>query len=39
MRSQTGSARHARRARIVLLAAEGRSGVEIAERVGCPSRR
>jgi transposase len=35
VRSQNGSARDARRARIVLLAAEGRSGVEIAERVGC----
>jgi transposase len=34
VRSQNGSARDARRARIVLLAAEGRSGVEIAERVG-----
>ena len=34
VRSQTGQARDARRARIVLLAAEGRSGVEIAERVG-----
>jgi transposase len=34
VRSQTGSARDARRARIVLLAADGRSGVEIAERVG-----
>ena len=32
VRSQTGQARDARRARIVLLAAEGRSGVEIAER-------
>jgi transposase len=34
VRSQTGPARDARRARIVLLAAEGCSGVEIAERVG-----
>jgi transposase len=34
VRSQTGQARDAKRARIVLLAAEGRSGVEIAERVG-----
>jgi len=29
-----GQARDAKRARIVLLAADGRSGVEIAERVG-----
>jgi transposase len=35
VRSQNGSARDARRARIVLLAADGVSGVEIAERVGC----
>ena len=35
VRSQTGSARDAKRARIVLLAGEGRSGVEIAELVGC----
>lgn len=34
VRSQTGQARDAKRARIVLLAAEGRSGVEIADRVG-----
>jgi transposase len=35
VRSQTGSARDARRARIVLLAAEGRPAAEIAELVGC----
>ncbi len=35
VRSQTGSARDARRARIVLLADEGRSAAEIAELVGC----
>ena len=34
-RSQTGSAGGARRARIVLLAAEGRPAVEIADLVGC----
>jgi len=35
VRSQMGSARDARRARIVLLAAEGRPAAEIAELVGC----
>ena len=35
VRSQAGSARDARRARIVLLAAEGRPAGEIAEVVGC----
>ena len=35
VRSQTGSARDARRARIVLLAAEGRPAAEVAELVGC----
>lgn len=35
VRSQTGSARYARRARIVLLAAEGRPAAEIVELVGC----
>ena len=35
VRSQTGSTRDARRARIVLLAAEGRPAAEIAELVGC----
>ena len=35
VRSQNGSARDARRARIVLLAAEGRPAVQIAELVGC----
>lgn len=35
VRSQVGSARDARRARIVLLAAEGRPAGEIAEVVGC----
>lgn len=35
VRSQTGSARDARRARIVLLAAQGRPAAEIAELVGC----
>jgi transposase len=35
VRSQAGSARDARRARIVLLAAEGRTAEEIAELVGC----
>jgi transposase len=35
VRSQAGSARDARRARIVLLAAEGRPAEEIAELVGC----
>jgi transposase len=34
LRSQTGQARDVKRARIVLLAAEGRSGVDIAELVG-----
>jgi transposase len=35
VRSQTGAARDARRARIVLLAAEGLPAAEIAELVGC----
>ena len=35
VRSQTGSARDARRARIVLLAAEGRPAAEVAELAGC----
>ena len=35
VRSQTGSARDARRARVVLLSAEGRTATEIAELVGC----
>jgi transposase len=35
VRSQTGQAREARRARVVLLAAEGRPAAEIAELVGC----
>ena len=35
VRAQTGSARDARRARIVLLAAQGHPAAEIAELVGC----
>lgn len=35
VRSQAGTAREARRARIVLLASEGLPAAEIAVRVGC----